>query len=40
MINIGIKDYKSRISKTHSFESNILKGFANGFKGVKGAKKF
>lgn len=40
MINIGIKDYKSRISKTHSFESNILKGFANGFKGAKGTKKF
>lgn len=40
MINIGIKDYKARISKTHSFDSNILKGFANGFKGVKGTKKF
>ncbi len=40
MINIGIKDYKTRINKTHSFESNILKGFANGFKGVKGTKKF
>ena len=37
MINIAIKDYKKRISKTHSFESNILAGFAsNG--GVKGAK--
>ena len=34
MINIGIKDYKKRLSKTHSFESNILKGFAqNGSKG-------
>lgn len=41
MINIGIKDYKRRISKTHSFESNILQGFAaNGTKGMKGAKKF
>lgn len=40
MINIGIKDYKTRINKTHSFESNILKGFAHGFKGVKGTKKF
>lgn len=40
MINIGIKDYRARISKTHSFDSNILKGFANGFKGVKGTKKF
>ena len=38
MINIGIKDYKRRISKTHSFESNILQGFAanNGVKGIKG----
>ena len=40
MINIGIKDYKRRISKTHSFESNILQGFAanNGVKGMKGMK--
>lgn len=40
MINIGIKDYKKRISKTHSFESNILQGFAtnNGVKGMKGMK--
>ena len=38
MIQIGIKDYKRRISKTHSFESNILAGFAanNGVKGMKG----
>ncbi len=37
MINIGIKDYKKRISKTHSFETNILKGFANNrLKGGKG----
>lgn len=38
MINIGIKDYKKRISKTHSFETNILKGFAanGGVKGMKG----
>ena len=35
MINIDVKDYKKRVSKTHSFETNILKGFAaNG--GVKG----
>ena len=41
MINIGIKDYKRRVSKTHSFDSNILQGFAaNGVKGAKGAKKF
>ena len=40
MINIGIKDYKKRISKTHSFDSNILQGFAAnvGVKGVKGIK--
>lgn len=40
MINIGIKDYKKRVSKTHSFESNILQGFAanGGAKGMKGAK--
>ena len=41
MINIGIKDYKKRISKTHSFESNILAGFAanHGVKGMKGKLK-
>ena len=40
MINIGVKDYKKRVSKTHSFESNILKGFAQngGVKGMKGMK--
>ena len=39
MINIGIKEYKKRLSKTHSFESNILAGFAaNGIKGAKGVK--
>ena len=40
MINIGIKDYKRRVSKTHSFDSNILQGFAaNGAKGMKGKLK-
>ncbi len=40
MINIAIKDYKKRISKTHSFKSNILEGFtANGVKGMKGKLK-
>ena len=41
MIQIGIKDYKKRISKTHSFESNILQGFAanSGVKGMKGKLK-
>ena len=40
MINTGIKDYKKRISKTHSFETNILAGFASngGVKGMKGTK--
>lgn len=40
MIQIGIKDYKRRTSKTHSFETNILSGFAanGGTKGLKGAK--
>ena len=40
MIQIGIKDYKKRINKTHSFESNILQGFASngGIKGMKGIK--
>lgn len=40
MINIGIRDYKMRIVKTHSFDTNILKGFAEhgGLKGMKGSK--
>lgn len=40
LINIGIKDYKKRVSKTHSFETNILKGYtaAGGLKGMKGVK--
>lgn len=37
MINIGVKDYKKRVSKTHSFETNILQGFA-AYGGVKGSK--
>ena len=42
MINIGIKDYKKRMSKKHSFESNILQGFAvnRGLKGGKGKLKY
>ena len=39
VINIGIKDYKKRTSKTHSFESNILAGYTGGMKGMKGTKK-
>lgn len=40
LINIGIKDYKKRVSKTHSFDTNILKGFSQrgGIKGMKGMK--
>ena len=40
MINIGIRDYKKRTQKTHSFETNILKGFTElgGLKGMKGSK--
>lgn len=40
MINIGIRDYKKRTQKTHSFETNILKGFTElgGVKGMKGSK--
>ena len=40
MINIGIKDYKKRTSKTHSFNTNILSNFSRngGLKGMKGAK--
>ena len=37
MINIGIKDYKRRMSKTNSFDSNILQGFAS--RGTKGKLK-
>ena len=39
MINIGVRDYKRRTSKTHSFDSNILSNYtSNGVKGVKGTK--
>lgn len=40
MINVGIKDYKKRTAKVHSFDSNILKGFTElgGIKGMKGLK--
>lgn len=34
MINIGVKDYKKRIAKVHSFDSNILQNFS----GSKGGK--
>lgn len=38
IITLGIKDYKNRLKKVKSFDSNILKGF-NGTKGLKGLKK-
>lgn len=38
MINIAIKDYKRRINKVHSFNTNILQNF-NGLKGSKGKVK-
>ena len=37
MINIGVKEFKKRNSKTHSFDTNILAGYTSG--GVKGTKK-
>ena len=40
ILNIGIKDYKNKQSKTYSFDTNILSDFNNkGIKGVKGIKK-
>ena len=40
IINIGIRDFKNKQSKTHSFDTNILNDFSkNGTKGVKGIKK-
>ena len=38
MINLAIKDYKNRLKKTYSFETNILSNY-NGVKGVKGKLK-
>ncbi len=38
MINIAVKDYKKREGKTHSFQSNILQGYANSAGGIKGCK--
>ena len=40
MISVGIKDFKKRNTKTHSFQTNILNGFISlgGVKGMKGAK--
>ena len=38
ILNIGIRDYKNKQSKTYSFDTNILSNF-NSNKGVKGVKK-
>ena len=39
-LNIAIRDYKDRINKTHTFDTNILANFQNsgGIKGAKGVK--
>ena len=39
LVNIGVKDYKKRTSKTHSFNTNILQGYNFGAKGSKGKLK-
>lgn len=38
LINIGIRDYKKRCNKIHSFDTNILQGYTGGMKGTKGLK--
>lgn len=39
-LNIAIRDYKDRVNKTHTFDTNILANFASngGLKGSKGVK--
>ena len=40
VLTIAIRDYKDKVNKTRSFDTNILKSFSgNGVKGVKGVKK-
>ena len=40
IINLGIREFKNKNSKVHSFDTNILSNFSkNGVKGVKGIKK-
>ena len=40
ILNIGIRSYKSKTSKIHTFDTNILSNYANNsIKGVKGIKK-
>lgn len=35
LVSVAIKDYKNKLRKTRSFDTNILSGYRNGFKGVK-----
>ena len=40
VLTIAIRDYKDKVNKTRSFDTNILKSFSGtGVKGVKGVKK-
>ena len=43
IINLGIREYKNKINKVRSFDTNILSTFARGgtkgIKGIKGIKK-
>lgn len=40
IINLGIRDYKNKQNKTHSFDTNILSNYEKrGVKGIKGIKK-
>lgn len=40
VLTIAIRDYKDKVNKTRSFDTNILKSFSgNGVKGIKGVKK-
>ena len=38
IINLGIRSYKNRVKRTHSFDTNILSNY-NGVKGMKGKLK-
>ena len=39
IITLAIKDYKAKHKKIYSFDTNILSGYGNGVKGVKGKLK-
>ena len=38
MVNIGVREYKKRTNKVHTFDTNILEGYQGGVKGFKGGK--